>query len=500
MLRSRSTRPLLALRLLGFTLLGLSLLFWLETWWELRRSGVSWDSLETTSGMGKALASTVSRAFNNLLTMVLGFVSLAIPLTANMYTPKLVEIFFSDRLNIAALLFFAAMGAHAVFAQWVMFDQWAPVTHVTALWISGVIGFIVLIPYYLYVLDFLNPVTIIERVRDRIISELPKVGREPSGELQPHVQDRIMQLGNVILRAVDRADRDVAIDAIAALEHTYLAYARIKPSLPAEWFEVRPSMFPGLSSRAIALLNRDRTWFEHRCLSQLHLAYVASLAKMPDAVGAISVVNRRLALHNVETGDDAAVALSIRYFNTFVRTALTKRDLHATYDVFHQYRGLAVELLAVRPDRSREIARHLRYYGEFARVSGLPFVFELASAEIAQIVGGAFERNSPQADEILAEFEATGQTGQSPRFAKAAALLAAQFAAADRKPQLARMRAMLASIIPETLSAARRDVAATTDPVFWEVTDRQVNLDWVEPERRDAVLAVLDEFIAARKT
>src|SRR5206468_4033296 len=91
----------------------------------------------------------------------------------NMYTPKLVEIFVRDKIYIAAMIFFAVMGAHAVFAQAVMFEQWspAPAYLYSTLWISGVIGFAVLIPYYFYVLEFLNPITIIRRVVDVIFRE-----------------------------------------------------------------------------------------------------------------------------------------------------------------------------------------------------------------------------------------------------------------------------------------------------------------------------------------
>jgi hypothetical protein len=38
-----------------------------------------------------------------------------------------------------------------------------------------------------------------------------------------------------------------------------------------------------------------------------------------------------------------------------------------------------------------------------------------------------------------------------------------------------------------------------TDPVSREVTDRQRNLDYVEPARRATVVRVLDEVVARRR-
>ena len=55
---------------------------------------------------------------------------------------------------------------------------------------------------------------------------------------QQRVHLRIINLGSMLQRSVDRADRDVAFDAIRA--HT-LDLARVrgfKPQLPAEFFRV----------------------------------------------------------------------------------------------------------------------------------------------------------------------------------------------------------------------------------------------------------------------
>lgn len=497
--RSDTTQGL-ALRLLGWIGLFLAVLFTAETGFELWRSGVEWSSLEPTARLTQGLASTVSRAFNNLLAMVLSFVAIAVPITANMYTPRLIEIFFSDRVNLFSLGFFASMGAHAIFAQAVAFDSWAPRTHLAVLLVSGVVGFTVLIPYYLYVLDFLNPSTIIRRVRDRVTDEYAEVAlrRRGAKEQRARVQSRILQLGNVILRAVDRADRDVAIDAISALESATNAWGEHKPSAPPDWFDAEADLFPGLSGDAIRLLRRERIWVEQRCLSQLLLAYNASFSKMPDAISAISLVARRVALTAKDRDDDAALGLAIRYFNTFVRAAVGRKDLHAVYDVFYEYRQLAIDLLAKKPQRSAEIARHFRYYAQLAKHQGLQFVYELGASEIAVIAEAAYELKAPTAGAVLGELRACHRTDATTRLTKAEAVLAAYFQLRELTAEFAVVRGDMAQAPVAQLRAARNDIAAATDAVFWEVTDRQTNLDYVPPERRDAVLRLLDVLIAEK--
>lgn len=489
----------LALRFLGALLCGLAVLFVAEALWELWRQGVDPLSLSFDPSAARALASTVSRAFNNLLAMVLSFVAIAIPITANMYTPKLVEIFFTDRVNQAVLSFYAAMGAHAIYCQSVFVDGWTPDIHVWVLSTSGVFGFVVVIPYYVYVLDFLNPSTIIRRVRERVTDQFGQIPAEgPFSDSRRRLDDRILQLGNVVLRAVDRSDRDVALEAIRALDDSLIAYSKVKPRLPDVWYRVERERFPGRSDEAMELLHSERTWVEHKTLLQLYLAYEAALAKMPDAVSAISLINGRVGLRASAVRDDAVLTLAIRFFNTFVRAAIAKRDVHAVFDVLHEYRTLAVDLLATRSEHVVEIGRHFRYYAGLARDAGMTFIQELTAADFAEVVRAAYERDAVVAPRLFDAFTALCEEGRGPRFAKSQAMLHASLEALGRQEECARLRRLLTTARTEDLQTATADIEGTGNPVFWEVTDRQVNLDFVPEGERENVLAVLDAELRRR--
>jgi hypothetical protein len=491
----------LAVRILFTMTLGLALLFAAELAYDLAHSPTPWDQLATTSNRGQALASTVSRAFNNLTAMVLTFIALAVPITANMYTPKLIDIFVRDKVNIAAMVFFAGMGAHAVFGQAVMYEQWSPSAMYTVLWTSGVVGFVVLIPYYFYVLAFLSPVTIIQRVTDAILREFDQVVRRtrPMPEARRRLDQEILNLGNVILRAVDRADRDVSLDAIGGLQRAVVRYGEIKPSLDPAWFDAEPELFTGSSRVAVGFIVRDHVWVEQKCLHQLLLAYSSALAKMPDALSAISGVNLRVAEEAQRRGDDEVVALCVRYFNTFLREAVKKRDAHAVYDVYSQYLSLAKSLLVPRPAEALAIARYFRYYADVARGQGTAFVHELAAYDLGELVQAAYEAKSERREELLAVFLEIEADGSGARIAKAQAALAAFFESHELAGERGAVIAAIARSGDTQLAAARRELAATVDPMFWEVTDRQTNLDWLVPERREGALRALDEAAARRR-
>ena len=80
----------------------------LVEWWRADFPGmdaISWAGVNNTKLVD--VMSPMARAYNNILAMLLATIGLAIPLTANMHTPKLIDIFLRDRLNQFMLLFFA---------------------------------------------------------------------------------------------------------------------------------------------------------------------------------------------------------------------------------------------------------------------------------------------------------------------------------------------------------------------------------------------------------
>src|SRR5207253_11496813 len=70
--------------------------------------------------------SPTARAYNNILAMLIAAVGLAIPLTANMHTPKLIEMFLRDRVNRVMLTFGALGAAHVLWGAYLVGPEFAP--------------------------------------------------------------------------------------------------------------------------------------------------------------------------------------------------------------------------------------------------------------------------------------------------------------------------------------------------------------------------------------
>lgn len=505
-LEARSNHRISVPLILGIFVL-LHAAFAAELWVDLAREGRArslspvelWQALDGSATMARGAGTTISRAYNVLVSMVLTSIALAIPLTANMYTPKLIEIFIKDKVNIAVLAFFVVSSAQAIWATQITWDQGAladrgGVYPRFTLWLafeSMTLGWSILIPYFYYVFRFLNPTNIIARVSDLVVDQVEAIpARGAAGaveQAQRVLEQRIQNLGNVILRAIDRADRDVTLDAIRALKRVVFHYHTRKDALPPEWFAVAPDLWVGLSREALQVIRDERIWVEQKCLHQLALAYNASLAKMQDAISAISDVNRELALNAEAAADMGALRLGIRYFNTFIRESVKRRDVHAIFDVFAQYKELARDLLPGHPEITIEVGRHLKYYADFARANGLQFIYELASYEVESMVEWAYQRNAAPRRDLLAVLLSFDGEAASARIVKSRLIAGGFFVERGLAEEEAAVAKALEAA-PRTLrDEAVREIVETKNPVFWEVTDRQINIDYVDEPRKRAI-------------
>src|SRR4249920_3686845 len=109
---------------------GFSTFFAAEFLFELWRAGwpdaahTSW--VEVNNAKLVDLLSPIARAYNNVLAMLIATIGLAIPLTANMHTPKLIEMFIRDRLNQVVLFGGAFFAANVLWVDYIIGPHFSP--------------------------------------------------------------------------------------------------------------------------------------------------------------------------------------------------------------------------------------------------------------------------------------------------------------------------------------------------------------------------------------
>ncbi len=479
------------LRSLVIAVLAFAVLFggeFLFEWWRLGFPGadaLGWDDVNNAKLVD--LMSPMARAYNNVLAMLLATIGLAIPLTANMHTPTLIDVFLRDRINRLVLSFMALGAAHALWVDYIIGPKFAPMWAVRLAVYTALLGWAILIPYFFYVVRFLDPARVIARLSQELVRLLDDVvaGKRDPVAAQEAVSERIDQIGTIILKSLDRADREVAREGVWAIKQLLDQYAARKAQLPASWFPVDRADFVGFSTEALEMLSEDRTWFEMKCLLQMMLGYQLALGKASDTVSVFSDANRVIATSAAQRGDHLALRLGVRFFNNFLREAGKTKNVHALYDVYHQYRVLARDL-SDHPELLREIAGHFVYYAELARQNGIVFAPQMVAFDLGYIVRRAYEAGCGAADELLDRTLAMPHRRGDEVHAmvvKAKLMLGGFLVGRDQAVAAARVRANLGDVDPRVIEAATRDLLAA-DRAFFEVTDRQINLEYVPPERR----------------
>lgn len=491
----------LFVRSFAIAFVAFALFFGLEFFLEWRRAdypgwgSVSWAG--TNNAKLVDVLSPMARAYNNLLAMLIATIGLAIPLTANMHTPKLIEMFLKDRINRFVLTYIAFGAANVLWVGYMIGPDFAPTWAITFSVFGALVGWALLVPYFFYVVRFVDPSRLILRLRDaanNICAEVADRDRDPIAA-QQELGMRVGQVGTIIIKSLDRGDRDVAAEGAWALKTLLDQYDRHKSRMPREWFVVDRADFVGFSDEALEMLSEAKTWYEMKCLQQLEHGFLRALHGATDTVSVFSDAVRVIACRAHERHDEQALRLAIRFFNNFCREAIKSRNLRAVYDVFHQYRKLA-RTIVDRPEMLREIARYFTYYAGMSRTYGMVFAPQLALFDLGYVTRRAYERASPAAPDLLREVLAlphrSGDDVHSMAV-KAKLILGGFFVGNKLDAEAELVRKNLRDVDQLELERAEADLL-NADRSFFEVTDRQLNLEFVPPERREPLQRFCDSL------
>src|SRR3954471_6119980 len=194
----------LFVRSLAIAFVAFALLFGVEFFVEWSRAGYprwgspSWAGVNTAKLVD--VLSPMARAYNNVLAMLIATIGLAIPLTANMHTPKLIDMFLRDRLNQAMLFTMAFGAANVLFVDYLIGPKFAPVWIFRFAVFFALLGWAVVIPYFFYVIRFLDPSTILTRLKletMRVIDDAA-AGDRSVDRAQRELHERLFQIGTVV--------------------------------------------------------------------------------------------------------------------------------------------------------------------------------------------------------------------------------------------------------------------------------------------------------------
>lgn len=440
----------------------------------------------------------ISRLLGVTLSMTVALCALAIPLTANVYTPKLVELFASDRRTQLVLAYFVLANATVLWTKHLVDASPQPEVYGNRVLLCmglAVGGLVLIIPYIYYVLRFLIPRNIVDRLERSIHADIragvaAKNDREELIAAKRDCLEDIQYLGSMVLRSVERHDRATASSGLIALRNVFDAYQRSKVALGPDWFWAGPEDLHGLSPELKPEIARCRAIVEVAILEELAQVVPVSVGRN-EMVDRIAGLVRHLGVNAGRHRHDGAREMITLYFNTYIRFTLEQKRSRAFYQFVHQYRRFAEEMLTIDADHSVRIAGFLDYYGHQAVRMGMGYLINVVAYDLAEICELAYRNGTPQREKLLDIMIDLDRDDTAlidmPGVIKAQIILAAKLFKRGEKDGYERLVIELEKVTTERLETAFAQIMAAREENFWEIADRRRHLDHVEAEIRPTI-------------
>src|SRR4051812_20863443 len=142
------------------------------------------DTLENALG-------NLSQVLAAVLGIVITVVSIVVQLAATRYTPRIAEMFFRDRTNLAVLGFFVVAAIQSVWVALTIGPDFVPRLSITVSLLLTTTSVLLMVPYFAYVFEFLDPERVVARIQDQAVASA--TGDAPGGEQVGARQTRVLQ-------------------------------------------------------------------------------------------------------------------------------------------------------------------------------------------------------------------------------------------------------------------------------------------------------------------
>jgi hypothetical protein len=467
------------------------------------------DSLTMQNALG-----SLSQVIAAVLGIAITVVSIVVQLAATRYTSRVADLFFRDKINLGVMGFFVIACVESVWVSFVVRTDYVPQVTVTATALMSSASLLILVPYFAYVFDFLDPEKVIARIGVQTLERATARDGRATGrtftERQAQAVSGLAHLADIAVNALGQKDKVIASDASAAMRRLLVDYQSRKADLESEWFAIGAPLrtdpdFVALADESLDDLAQRRTWLEWKGLRQIREVFGAALDSMPEMAHVVAIDTRYVGEAALSAGNREVFGLVVKFMNTYLRAALNGKDVRTAYNVLNQYRQLAEALLAPEADADWapatviEIAGHFKYYARLAHAGGMGFVTETAAYDLCALCEVASARRSPAHDRLLAIFLEIDDRAEERALRgvrKAQAKLASFYLVNGETSRAQAIYDDMKNESPERLRSIRDEMLAITSKDFWEVVDRGTNFDYVSDARKEKLRHFFAQFSA----
>jgi hypothetical protein len=185
-----------------------------------------------------------------------------------------------------------------------------------------------------------------------------------------------------------------------------------------------------------------------------------------------------------------------------MRRSLNARDIPAAYNCLNQYRYLAEEILKHGfSDEAVRVANHFKYYAQTAQTMKLGFITETIAFDLCTLNELAYDLGAPARDALLRVFlevdkeTEADQQEQSLRGVRKAQVKLATYYLYKGETDLAQLiHRDMRDERRDRLRSIKQEMLGITSNEFWEINERGVVFEYIEPDRRACLHEFFDWF------
>ncbi len=435
------------------------------------------------------------------IAIVIVVVVVGVQLSADRYSPRIIEIFVRDRMNTAVIGLFLGSMLYTVWVSIELKEDQIPQAGVLTAAFLGFIDFTLLLPYLRHLFGFMRGEVVIATIHQRATRLLRHFVASGDMGLRHEFALAIDQITDIALGSIEEGDAEVGLAAIDSLcQLMVLEYIPHKGKFPADWFRVGQYDLAGASDQVIAETDASRTWVEYKILSRFVDLIGEVQPYRKEVIRTIARATRDMGVSALHHKDEELLQLVVRFFNTFLRASINQRAAPLGYAAMNEYRRLAETVASERPELALAIAAHLIQYGRAFDAAGMPFALPTAYEDVSELCEAA--RDGKLALELvnllgrnLAELRTAG-SAVAQKGALNCVLKLCLWAAHQERNDLLAAGLDGVRTMPAEWSGELLDRMLSSDRKrFWEVSDRVVAYEYVDPALRPHI-AALREMLA----
>lgn len=467
------------------------------------------DASRIMGGTGEVIAA--------ILGIVITVASIIVQLAATRYTPRITEMFFRDRTNRIVIGVFVVSAIYSIWVNYAIRSLETPgVSFVPRYGVITVLALLTLnllmmAPYFAYVFDFLEPDKIVMRIRAAGVDDALHRSRSESEEAIDNRRMKALsaleQLADIALNAIQQKDKGIASYTVDSISELVVAYMPHKGTIDQRWFSIRGRLlndpdFVSMNEVALGRMSNDHTWLEYKALRQFLMVFREAITLMPDIINRIAIDTRYIGKAALVANDKAALAAVIKFFNTYMRRSLNARDIPAAYNCLNQYRYLAEEILRHGwSDEAVRVVNHFKYYAQTAQMMKLAFITETIAFDLCTLNELAYDLGADARDALLRVFlevdkeTEADQQEQSLRGVRKAQVKLATYYLYKGETELAQLiHRDMREERRDRLRSIKQEMLGIVSNEFWEVNERGVVFEYIEPDRRACLHQFFDWF------